>query len=215
MSAQLPAAGLRHVVKSRHADQSVIIGGAAQLDSPSVMGGHCDGATAAVHQPLTAFLRQSLLNNDPMKPSQRPLRLATGFTLIEIMVVVVIIGLLSALVVPAVIERTGDARVTKAKNDVRSIGNALQLYKLDNFNYPSTQQGLQALVIQPQGEPPARNWQKGGYIEKLPNDPWGNPYQYLYPGTRGEYDLYSLGADGRPGGEADAADIGNWAAESS
>jgi len=141
---------------------------------------------------------------------RRPSRV-TGFTLIEIMVVVVIIGLLAALVAPAVISRVGEARVTKARQDIKSLDSALQLYKLDNFYYPSTQQGLEALTTQPQGEPPARNWKKGGYIKELPKDPWGSPYQYLYPGTHGEYDLFSLGADGKPGGSDEAADLGNWA----
>ncbi len=137
-------------------------------------------------------------------------RPARGFTLIEIMVVIVILGVLGALVIPNIIGRTGEARVTAAKSDMRSIANALDLYKLDNFNYPSTDQGLQALVTQPSGFPEAKNWNPDGYLKKLPRDPWGNDYQYISPGRNGQYDLFSLGSDGRPGGEKEAADLNNW-----
>lgn len=137
-------------------------------------------------------------------------RRARGFTLIEIMVVVVILGILAAVVVPRIMDRPDDARMTKARQDIRMLEASLNLYRLDNFNYPSTQQGLEALVQRPSGEPEPRNWKAGGYIQSLPNDPWGNPYQYLYPGTRAEFDLFSFGADGRTGGEGVAADIGNW-----
>ncbi|MGB0956107.1 MAG: type II secretion system major pseudopilin GspG [Panacagrimonas sp.] len=133
-----------------------------------------------------------------------------GFTLIEIMVVVVILGILAAVVVPRIMDRPDEARIARAKQDIRALEAALNLYKLDNFNYPSTQQGLEALVSEPSGEPEAKNWKSGGYIAKLPNDPWSNPYQYLSPGVRGEIDVFSLGADGRPGGDASATDIGNW-----
>lgn len=141
-------------------------------------------------------------------------RRSRGFTLIEIMVVVVILAILAAAVVPRIMDRPDEARITKARQDIRVLESALELYRLDNFNYPSTQQGLEALVQQPSGDPPARNWKSGGYIKSLPKDPWGNDYQYLSPGTRGEIDIYSLGSDGRPGGTDSAADIGNWAAES-
>lgn len=134
----------------------------------------------------------------------------TGFTLIEIMVVIVILGILAAFVVPSIMERPDQARIAKAHQDIRALESALELYKLDNFYYPSTQQGLEALVSKPSGEPEARNWKPGGYVKKLQNDPWGNPYQYLNPGTHGEIDIFSLGADNRPGGEGVAADIGNW-----
>ncbi len=137
-------------------------------------------------------------------------RPARGFTLIEIMVVIVILGVLGALVIPNIIGRTGEARVTAAKSDMRAIANALDLYKLDNFNYPSTDQGLQALVTQPSGFPEAKNWNPDGYLKKLPRDPWGNDYQYISPGRNGQYDLFSLGSDGRPGGEKEAADLNNW-----
>jgi len=133
-----------------------------------------------------------------------------GFTLIEIMVVVVILGILASVVVPKIMDNPDKARMVKAKNDVQAIKGALDLYKLDNFNYPSTDQGLQALVQQPSGSPEARNWKRGGYLDRLPRDPWGNDYQYLHPGVNGEVDIFSYGADGRPGGESYAADIGNW-----
>ncbi|MGB1556260.1 MAG: type II secretion system major pseudopilin GspG [Oceanococcaceae bacterium] len=142
-------------------------------------------------------------------PQQRSTQ--AGFTLIEIMVVVVILAILAAAVVPRIMDRPDEARITKARQDIRVLESALELYRLDNFNYPSTQQGLEALVRQPSGDPPARNWKNGGYIKALPSDPWGNEYQYLSPGVRGEVDIYSLGADGRPGGSDAAADIGNWA----
>lgn len=135
---------------------------------------------------------------------------ARGFTLIEIMVVVVIIGLLAAIVAPKILGRTDDARAAKAKQDIRALESALELYKLDNFAYPTTQQGLESLVARPSGEPQPRNYKQGGYIKSLPKDPWGNTYQYLQPGARGEIDLFSLGADQKPGGEGSAADIGNW-----
>ena len=149
------------------------------------------------------------------RPAGRPLRTAghhraAGFTLIEIMVVVVILGILAAFIVPKLAQEPEKARQTKAKQDIRALESALELYKLDNFYYPSTQQGLEALVQRPEGEPAAKNWKQGGYIQKLSKDPWGYQYQYLNPGTKGEYDLFSLGADGKPGGEGQDADIGNW-----
>ena len=137
-------------------------------------------------------------------------RSQSGFTLIEIMVVVVMLGILAALVVPQVMNRPDQAKVTVAKGDIKAIGAALDMYKLDNFAYPSTQQGLEALVSRPSGNPPPKNWNKDGYLKKLPIDPWGNPYQYLSPGSKGTYDLYSLGADGKEGGSDNDADITNW-----
>ncbi|HAF93699.1 MULTISPECIES: type II secretion system major pseudopilin GspG [Stutzerimonas] len=133
-----------------------------------------------------------------------------GFTLIEIMVVVVILGILAALVVPQVMSRPDQAKVTVAKGDIKAIAAALDMYKLDNFSYPSTQQGLEALVSRPSGSPQPRNWNADGYLKRLPKDPWGNEYQYLAPGTKGPYDLFSYGADGKPGGSELNADIGNW-----
>lgn len=135
----------------------------------------------------------------------------TGFTLIEIMVVVVIIGLLVGLIGPKVLGRAGDARITAAKSDISNLGRALDIYKLDNYSYPSTDQGLSALVSQPAGDPEARNWNPDGYLPKVPMDPWGTEYIYMSPGVNGgKYDLYTLGADGREGGEGEAADVNSW-----
>lgn len=134
-----------------------------------------------------------------------------GFTLIEVMIVVVILGVLAALVVPKVMGRPDEARAVAAKQDVAAIMQSLKLYKLDNRKYPSTEQGLGALVEKPTQDPLPDNWKQGGYLEKLPKDPWGQPYQYLNPGLRGEIDVMSFGADGQPGGDGADADIGNWA----
>ena len=131
-----------------------------------------------------------------------------GFTLIELMVVVVIIGVLAALIVPNVLERANDARVTAARTDVNNLMQALKLYKLDNQRFPSADQGLQALVAKPTTGSIPPNWKP--YLDKLPNDPWGKSYQYANPGVKGEIDVYSLGADGVVGGEAKNADIGSW-----
>ncbi|MCG6890983.1 MAG: type II secretion system major pseudopilin GspG [Gammaproteobacteria bacterium] len=132
-----------------------------------------------------------------------------GFTLLEIIVVVAIIAILAAYIAPKVAGRVDDARISKAKSDIRVLESSLELYKLDNFVYPSADQGLDALVNKPAGEN-ARNWREGGYIKKLTKDPWGNEYRYLYPGSNGEFDIFSLGADAAVGGEGEAADIGNW-----
>jgi len=134
-----------------------------------------------------------------------------GFTLLEVMVVVVILGILAALVVPKIISRPDEARVIAAKQDIASLMQALKLYRLDNQRYPTTEQGLQALVTKPTTTPVPPNWKAGGYIERLPRDPWGQPYQYLNPGLRGEIDVFSFGADGVAGGEGNDADIGSWA----
>lgn len=132
-----------------------------------------------------------------------------GFTLIEVMVVVIILGILAAIVVPRVMDRPDVARITKAKQDIRALESALNLYKLDNFRYPSTDQGLQSLVEKPTATPEPRNWKP--YMDRLPKDPWGYDYLYLSPGQHGEIDIFSLGADGQNGGEGVDADIGNWA----
>ncbi|MFW2406036.1 MAG: type II secretion system major pseudopilin GspG [Gammaproteobacteria bacterium] len=131
-----------------------------------------------------------------------------GFTLIEIMVVVVILGILAALIAPNVISRIDEAQVVKVQQDLRAIESALKLYRLDNFRYPDTEQGLEALVTPPQ-DPNAR-WPAGGYLERLPKDPWDRPYMYLHPGNQSEFDVYTLGRDGQQGGEGLDTDIGNW-----
>ena len=136
------------------------------------------------------------------------LRRAAGFTLIELMVVLVIIGVLAALIVPNVLDRTDDARATAARTDIGNLMQALKLYKLDNQRYPTAEQGLQALIARPSAPPVPGNWRP--YLEKLPNDPWGQPYQYLNPGIRGEIDVMSFGADGQSGGDGKNADIGSW-----
>ena len=133
-----------------------------------------------------------------------------GFTLLEVMVVVVILGILAALVVPKIMGRPDEARVIAAKQDIASLMQALKLYRLDNQRYPTTEQGLQALIVKPTTTPIPLNWKQGGYVERLPKDPWGGPYQYLNPGVQGEIDVFSYGADGAPGGEGNDADIGSW-----
>ena len=145
-------------------------------------------------------------------PWHRSIRAAhgRGFTLIEVLVVVVILGILAAVVVPRIMDQPDKAAVVRARQDIQSLDTALKMYKLDNFSYPSTQQGLEALVQRPAGTPEAPNWKDGGYLDRLPRDPWGNNYEYLSPGRNGEYDVYSLGKDGQPGGEGFNADIGNW-----
>ncbi len=131
-----------------------------------------------------------------------------GFSLIEIMVVVVILGILAAIVVPEIVKRPDEARVVKARQDVIAIQNAMDLYKLDNTVYPSTDQGIQALVSKPTSDPVPQNWKP--YLKKLPADPWGHAYQYLNPGQHGDIDVFTDGADGRPGGKGVNAEIGNW-----
>jgi general secretion pathway protein G len=137
-----------------------------------------------------------------------PQRLQRGFTLIELMVVLLIIGVLAALIVPNVLDRADDARVTAAKTDVTNLMQALKLYKLDNQRYPTAEQGLQALLAKPTVAPVPNNWKT--YLDQLPKDPWGSPYVYLNPGIKGEVDVMSYGADGQPGGEGKNADVGSW-----
>lgn len=134
----------------------------------------------------------------------------SGFTLIEVMIVIVILGVLAALIVPKVMGRPDEARVIAARQDIATIMQSLKLYKLDNRRYPSTEQGLSALVQKPSLAPVPDNWNPGGYLEKLPKDPWGKPYLYLSPGLNGEIDVMSYGADGQAGGQGVDADIGNW-----
>jgi general secretion pathway protein G len=155
----------------------------------------------------------------PMTPICRPrfavrfrVGMARGFTLIEIMVVITILGVLAALIVPRVVGRTDDARIAAARQDIATIMQALKLYRLDNGRYPTTEQGLQALLAKPTTEPIPTNWKTGGYLERsgVPADPWGEPYKYLNPGLRGEIDVFSLGRDRANGGEGPDADIGSW-----
>lgn len=134
--------------------------------------------------------------------------MARGFTLIEIMVVVIILGVLAALVVPRVVSRADDARTVAVQQDLAAIMQALRLYRLDNGHYPSGEQSLQALVTKPTTEPQPGNWKS--YLDRMPTDPWGQPYHYLNPGVRGEIDVFTLGADGKPGGTGPNADIGSW-----
>jgi general secretion pathway protein G len=133
---------------------------------------------------------------------------ARGFTLVEVMIVIVILGVLAALIVPKVMGRPDEARVVAARQDIAAISQALKLYKLDNRRYPTSAQGLQALIVKPAGPPVPDNWK--AYLERLPNDPWGQPYRYLVPGLHGEVDVISYGADGQPGGDGVDADIGSW-----
>ena len=142
-----------------------------------------------------------------MIPTRRRSVHAVGFTLIEVLVVVVILGILAAVVVPRVMDRPDEARLVRAQQDVQALVTALNLYRLDNYSYPGTQDGLQALVKPPVG---ASNWRKGGYLGTLPKDPWNRDYLYLSPGQKGEVDVWTLGADGKLGGEGINADIGNW-----
>ena len=140
----------------------------------------------------------------------RNMKQQSGFTLMEILIVVVIISILAISIVPQFLDQPDNARIAATKADIKNIETSLSMYKLDNYNYPSTSQGLQALVQKPTGTPEAKNWKPSGYISKLLNDQWGNPYQYLNPGNNGDIDIYSFGADGQPGGDGVNADIGNW-----
>ena len=148
--------------------------------------------------PSESFMNQALIAR----------RSSRGFTLLELMVVIVIIGVLAALIAPKILNRVGEAKITAAQTDISTLMNALKTYKLDNGRYPSTDQGLQALVTKPTTGSIPNGWK--GYLDKLPTDPWHNPYQYANPGTHGEIDVFSFGADGQPGGEGDDADIGSW-----
>ncbi|WP_417207605.1 type II secretion system major pseudopilin GspG [Antarctobacter sp.] len=133
-----------------------------------------------------------------------------GFSLLELMVVVVILSILALVIVPRVIDRPDQARAARAQSDIGAIQAAVNLYRLDNFRYPTTDQGLEALVTRPSSEPVPQNWSSGGYMDRVPQDPWGRPYQYLQPGVHGDFDVFTYGADGVPGGTGADADIGSW-----
>ena len=150
-----------------------------------------------------------MIHNEVRRFLHRSTRVS-GFTLIEVMVVIVILGVLAALVVPRVLSRPDEARVVAAKQDIAVIGQALKLYRLDNQRYPTAEQGLGALVAKPELQPVPANWKPGGYLERLPRDPWGNAYVYVNPGLHSEIDVLSMGADGKTGGEGFDADIGSW-----
>lgn len=145
---------------------------------------------------------------DKRYQANKPLVKSSGFTLIEVLVVVVILAILGAIVVPKLVDEPDKARVTKVKTDIRNLESSLMRYKLDNFVYPTTDQGLEALVAKPAGSPEPKNWRP--YMDRLPDDPWGRPYQYLSPGNKSDIDIFSFGADGQLGGEEINADIGNW-----
>lgn len=133
-----------------------------------------------------------------------------GFSLLELMVVVVILSILALVIVPRVIDRPDQARVARTQSDIAAISSAINLYRLDNFRYPTTEQGLQALITRPASDPVPPNWAANGYMDRLPVDPWGQPYQYLQPGVHGDFDVFSYGADAVPGGTGPDADIGSW-----
>lgn len=171
--------------------------------------GRGEGARAVRSHPSPSFPLPMGEGGEP-RHAGRARSLISGFTLIEVLVVIVILGILAGLIVPRVMDRPDQARAVAAKNDINAIMNALKLYRLDNGTYPSGDQGLQALVRRPETGDIPRNWKSGGYLERLPKDPWGSDYQYLNPGIQGEVDVVSLGADRQPGGEGYNADIGSW-----
>jgi general secretion pathway protein G len=152
----------------------------------------------------TAKIRKKQWNTNMQQRHTR------GFTLLEIMVVVAIIAIMAAMIVPKLFGNVDKARIDRSRTDLKTVGSQLEMYKLDNFVYPSSEQGLGALVSKPAGQPDAPNWRTGGYLDAVPKDPWGTPYQYLNPGQHGAFDVYSLGADKKPGGQGADADIGNW-----
>ncbi|PCH98400.1 MAG: type II secretion system protein GspG [Rhodobacteraceae bacterium] len=145
-----------------------------------------------------------------MLKSKKTTKTDVGFSLLELMVVVVIMSILALVILPRVIDRPDQARVARVKSDLAALSAAVKLYRLDNFRYPTTQQGLQALTVKPISEPAVQNWAKNGYIDRLPKDPWGGEYQYLSPGVHEEFDVFTLGADGVAGGVDINTDIGSW-----
>lgn len=178
----------------------------AEMANVTILGNH--GREASVSMTGLSLNRLMTTQTPPLHVHPIRRRLSAGFTLIELMVVLVIIGVLAALIAPNVLDRADDARATAAKTDVNNLMQALKLYKLDNQRYPTAEQGLQALLAKPTTGPIPSNWKS--YLDKLPNDPWGRPYQYLNPGVKGEIDVLSFGADGQAGGEGKNADVGSW-----
>jgi len=152
------------------------------------------------------------MTQNQISRSSKP-RNDAGFSLLELMVVVVILSVLALVIVPRVIDRPDQARAARAQADIAAIASAVKLYRLDNFRYPTTEQGLAALVSRPTTDPVPANYAANGYIERLPVDPWGQPYQYLTPGVHGDFDIFTYGADAAPGGEGANADIGSWSAQ--
>ncbi|MBD3664936.1 type II secretion system major pseudopilin GspG [Sulfitobacter aestuariivivens] len=148
--------------------------------------------------------------NTPASDNRRDAEKDAGFSLLELMVVVVILSILALVIVPRVIDRPDQARAARAQSDIAAISSAVNLYRLDNFTYPTTEQGLAALVTQPTTDPAPKNWSANGYMDRVPMDPWGQPYQYLSPGVHGDFDIFSYGADGVAGGSGANADIGSW-----
>lgn len=148
------------------------------------------------------------MSQTPQAAPRRPTD--AGFSLLELMVVVVILSILALVIVPRVIDRPDQARAARAQSDIAAVQAAVNLYRLDNFRYPTTDQGLEALVTRPGTEPVPQNWASGGYMDRVPQDPWGRPYQYLQPGVHGDFDVFTYGADGAPGGTGADADIGSW-----
>ena len=161
---------------------------------------------------LTTRQVSNLSSKLPSKKVDEKFSKQQGFTLIDIMIVVVILSILASLIIPRIMNRPDQARVVKAQQDMRALQSALNMYRLDNYHYPNTNQGLQALVTKPSGEPKPANWQQP-YLDKLPMDPWGQPYLYLMPGKHSDFDLFTYGADQRKGGEESDADLGNWDVE--
>lgn len=161
---------------------------------------------AKVESPLS-----NMITPDPSTPSRH--RKDAGFSLLELMVVVVIMSILALVVLPRIIDRPDQARVARVQSDLSVIAGAVKLYRLDNFRYPTTEQGLQALVTRPVSDPVPQNWAQNGYIDRLPKDPWGGEYQYLSPGVHDEFDIFTLGADGVAGGSGIDADLGSWTLE--
>lgn len=159
---------------------------------------------------MTAPEKETAMQDQPVPRDGETEPRDAGFSLLELMVVVVILSILALVIVPRVIDRPDQARAARAQSDIAAIASAVNLYRLDNFRYPTTEQGLEALVSAPSSPPEAPNWASGGYMDRVPTDPWGQPYQYLAPGVHGDFDIFTYGADAAPGGDGADADIGTW-----